>query len=108
MKVLAGLDEVAPVGIHHWAPLPEDPNVLEVPQCLTKTAATQVVYVLHPRKHLRVRGPRRVVGSKHNVEMATVDRGEPSWSCERGPCGIDRKSTRLNSSHVKISYAVFC
>src|SRR5690606_40049034 len=33
-----------------------------------------------------------------------------------GPCGIcrhdampvDRKSTRLNSSHVKISYAVFC
>src|SRR5690606_41989351 len=24
-----------------------------------------------------------------------------------GPC-IDRKSTRLNSSHVKISYAVFC
>src|SRR5690606_40687442 len=24
------------------------------------------------------------------------------------PCGIDRKSTRLNSSHVKISYAVFC
>src|SRR5438067_4313473 len=24
------------------------------------------------------------------------------------PCGIDRKSTRLNSSHVSISYAVFC
>src|SRR5690606_41799132 len=23
-------------------------------------------------------------------------------------CGQDRKSTRLNSSHVKISYAVFC
>src|SRR5699024_12278589 len=23
-------------------------------------------------------------------------------------CGIDRKSTRLNSSHVSISYAVFC
>src|SRR5690606_41326769 len=25
-----------------------------------------------------------------------------------GPTGADRKSTRLNSSHVKISYAVFC
>src|SRR5690606_40981073 len=25
-----------------------------------------------------------------------------------GLCIIDRKSTRLNSSHVKISYAVFC
>src|ERR1039457_7402692 len=24
------------------------------------------------------------------------------------PCGIDRKSTRLNSSHLVISYAVFC
>src|SRR5437773_8371233 len=23
-------------------------------------------------------------------------------------CGIDRKSTRLNSSHITISYAVFC
>src|SRR5690625_6865257 len=27
-----------------------------------------------------------------------------SWSDE----GLDRKSTRLNSSHVAISYAVFC
>src|SRR5690349_23115739 len=24
------------------------------------------------------------------------------------PCNQDRKSTRLNSSHVEISYAVFC
>src|SRR5690606_41244337 len=27
---------------------------------------------------------------------------------ERGTRKTDRKSTRLNSSHVKISYAVFC
>src|SRR5690606_40038695 len=27
---------------------------------------------------------------------------------ENGPLNRDRKSTRLNSSHVKISYAVFC
>src|SRR5690606_40397430 len=26
----------------------------------------------------------------------------------RLPANLDRKSTRLNSSHVKISYAVFC
>src|SRR5207249_5209262 len=26
----------------------------------------------------------------------------------RGSCQVDRKSTRLNSSHVSISYAVFC
>src|SRR5207302_8273391 len=32
-----------------------------------------------------------------------------SWSIPRRQNGIqDRKSTRLNSSHVKISYAVFC
>src|SRR5690606_41314941 len=29
-------------------------------------------------------------------------------SSEKLPIMIDRKSTRLNSSHVKISYAVFC
>src|ERR1039457_131465 len=28
------------------------------------------------------------------------------WHCS--PKGIDRKSTRLNSSHLVISYAVFC
>src|SRR5436305_2378907 len=27
---------------------------------------------------------------------------------ERGDHSLDRKSTRLNSSHVRISYAVFC
>src|SRR5690554_7456128 len=27
---------------------------------------------------------------------------------KRGPGNRDRKSTRLNSSHVRISYAVFC
>src|SRR6266511_1935852 len=37
----------------------------------------------------------------------------PSWLRCCGPCQptwtrLDRKSTRLNSSHVKISYAVFC
>src|SRR5690606_40224300 len=29
----------------------------------------------------------------------------PTWSV---PKRLDRKSTRLNSSHVKLSYAVFC
>src|SRR5690606_41283965 len=31
-----------------------------------------------------------------------------SGSAEMLKHGLDRKSTRLNSSHVKISYAVFC
>src|SRR5690606_39924409 len=34
----------------------------------------------------------------------------PRWKTQRirSGGGLDRKSTRLNSSHVKISYAVFC
>src|SRR5690242_21516495 len=32
-----------------------------------------------------------------------------SPGCAAGPCAVqDRKSTRLNSSHMSISYAVFC
>src|SRR6266511_5817812 len=43
----------------------------------------------------------------------TLFRSAPPW-CPAGPATRpiracrDRKSTRLNSSHVKISYAVFC
>src|SRR2546427_9870472 len=36
---------------------------------------------------------------------AEGDRG-PLWACRSPP--TDRKSTRLNSSHSQISYAVFC
>src|SRR2546427_7960052 len=32
----------------------------------------------------------------------------PWWSLRRWPVTLDRKSTRLNSSHSQISYAVFC
>src|SRR5208282_6441122 len=38
------------------------------------------------------------------------DRASGAWGCRarRGSPGRDRKSTRLNSSHGSISYAVFC
>src|SRR5438034_3125722 len=45
-----------------------------------------------------------------NVNSSCV----PKWSAtlssdsSKGSSGIDRKSTRLNSSHTVISYAVFC
>src|SRR3712207_7140058 len=48
-------------------------------------------------------------GSIRHVNPATPCRSELSW---RSPSVrervIDRKSTRLNSSHANISYAVFC
>src|SRR5256885_8074848 len=39
---------------------------------------------------------------------AAGDRGSPTWPPLRMRRKIDRKSTRLNSSHLVISYAVFC
>src|SRR3712207_8403306 len=35
-------------------------------------------------------------------------RGEPCPACGTPVRKLDRKSTRLNSSHANISYAVFC
>src|SRR5215475_14616746 len=47
--------------------------------------------------------------SRHRSRRRT-SRAEPARSCWPSPrrSGRDRKSTRLNSSHVKISYAGFC
>src|SRR5204863_9214488 len=50
------------------------------------------------------------------AELAGEQRGLIRWfvpitlatGIVLGLCGLDRKSTRLNSSHVEISYAVFC
>src|SRR3974390_3724541 len=35
-------------------------------------------------------------------------RGNIRGAADRGSADVDRKSTRLNSSHLYISYAVFC
>src|SRR3712207_7358342 len=40
------------------------------------------------------------------VPLRTADAGRPAPAGADGP--RDRKSTRLNSSHANISYAVFC
>src|SRR5947199_4976492 len=44
-----------------------------------------------------------------SYEMVTDDSASLAYFYARGPQkGLDRKSTRLNSSHLGISYAVFC
>src|SRR3712207_7089404 len=45
-------------------------------------------------------------GRKGFVLTFRPSRGEEVWSFPTA--GLDRKSTRLNSSHANISYAVFC
>src|SRR5690606_41482954 len=47
-------------------------------------------------------GPDR---ANHDAELVLLSRPQPHV---RADTDQDRKSTRLNSSHVKISYAVFC
>src|SRR5690606_41871599 len=80
--------------------------------CVTPTTAS-VALSLHdalPIFHRRSRNGFRdaeadaVSGCSISARISTV-------SARRGPGrhgGEDRKSTRLNSSHVKTSYAVFC
>src|SRR5690606_41127649 len=54
-----------------------------------------------------------VISTQPDQASLLVQTGASTAAMERdatlsaGP-GLDRKSTRLNSSHVKISYAVFC
>src|SRR5690606_42103687 len=49
-------------------------------------------------------GPRGAGGSRAHASGSRGGIGRSPGRCLK----IDRKSTRLNSSHVKISYAVFC
>src|SRR5438874_9363875 len=67
------------------------------------TATTQI-YTLSLHDALPISHPRRTPG-KNVLEKV------PTCTTVSGPTDHtlgDRKSTRLNSSHVEISYAVFC
>src|SRR5690606_41834583 len=79
------------------------PRLAESEVAAARQAAVDVAAEQHQRHFGVVRRPvgddaapvvGRVVVDDHDLERHTL--------------GGDRKSTRLNSSHVKISYAVFC
>src|SRR3712207_8356102 len=54
--------------------------------------------------------PGELIFAAHEVGAASEARGigEPADLEVGAPAAGDRKSTRLNSSHANISYAVFC
>src|SRR5690606_40105592 len=56
----------------------------------------------------KFRHGRGVSGKKDNHLMPQFSGAESIFGYNGVPLFTDRKSTRLNSSHVKISYAVFC
>src|SRR3712207_7206742 len=51
---------------------------------------------------------REAAGQKAAAGAPPGSRARRRRSADRGRGGEDRKSTRLNSSHANISYAVFC
>src|SRR5207253_10615036 len=55
----------------------------------------------------RRQGPARAEDDRAPAPARRV-RARPGRAAVRGSLARDRKSTRLNSSHVAISYAVFC
>src|SRR3712207_7412221 len=69
-------------------------------------------------RSVQVARPRAAEGGVHARQLRDEapargrDRHHPRPWARRGPAdraaGRDRKSTRLNSSHANISYAVFC
>src|SRR5207244_10746402 len=71
----------------------------------TDTATTEI-YTLSLHDALPIsRGSRCLTSvSRNALSTAQMPPGLEAF----GPCSRDRKSTRLNSSHQIISYAVFC
>src|SRR5690606_41419699 len=70
--------------------------------------------VEHTRQVVYLNDGEMVVVRRSGYEVKTIDNTplekeihQLEWDLEQIEKG-DRKSTRLNSSHVKISYAVFC
>src|SRR5690348_17701594 len=67
----------------------------------------------HLENHLRVTRQHRLLQAPRHPKQRIEERHEPRRDESRTPAQhlsieTDRKSTRLNSSHPSISYAVFC
>src|SRR5262245_64794028 len=68
-------------------------------------ASTREIVATAKRTGAQVRGP---IPLPTKIEKFTVNRSPHVDKKSREQFEIDRKSTRLNSSHLGISYAVFC
>src|SRR2546426_5224110 len=102
---------------HQEAAPPEPPPRLDVAQAITYPAATSEVEAegglgLAEQQHPRL----ATLARSRDVGMVRTEVGavEPGVMCRQElreaalHGAVDRKSTRLNSSHLVISYAVFC
>src|SRR5690606_27319451 len=103
VRVLGETDEVRGLQAHQHAPAQGHQ------QAAPRAHVERLQLVAHdvvPRLLQDAPGPQREV-RRHGPVRREVHRQRPA--IEHPPTvPLDRKSTRLNSSHVKISYAVFC
>src|SRR5690554_8039384 len=80
------------------------------PQLSTRHKNPQAIFILmirHPPRPTLF--PYTTLFRSKTTECAAPMRAQASIATTvSGIIGIDRKSTRLNSSHVRISYDVFC
>src|SRR5699024_12758145 len=86
----------------------------DLTQCL-EAAPTTEFYTLSLHDALPICGRRlgHHIGARHTRPGdrpggGRAAAGHLGYAAASQPHGSDRKSTRLNSSHVSISYAVFC
>src|SRR5690606_41586603 len=86
--------QICPLSLHDALPISAHPTRMGGrPQSRDAPAALYHVLILQ--------APRPESASNRNLKLAAAE-------AAARPVQPDRKSTRLNSSHVKTSYAVFC
>src|SRR5690606_41833645 len=90
---------VYPLSLHAALPI-----CVPAPPCARSYAQTSQVLHLS-RSSVDILGQPGLVPPHHLSHALALVPGEGLAPIGDG---VDRKSTRLNSSHVKISYAVFC
>src|SRR5438874_9561264 len=82
---------------HPWATTPVS--------TLSLHDALPIFGVEHPRVRNERAHPHVAVA---RLVLELIDPVDRDYVRRADPAKVDRKSTRLNSSHVEISYAVFC
>src|SRR5256885_7780363 len=90
------LRDALPISVRHVLRQPRQSEPAAFARWLTEVAAEGAYALIVPSTEVSLRGFLSIAPS-HPLRLAAVL-----------PSNEDRKSTRLNSSHLVISYAVFC
>src|SRR5690554_5564759 len=92
-RVDGGFNNAQSPTLHYWWAQPAAPNWSPSDKIIHEVLGQKKVGVLAPTG---------------KVQISKIYRRPELSTANAATLGEDRKSTRLNSSHVRISYAVFC